>query len=303
MKKIYITLFILCTTASFLLAQHAPQYTHFMFNKLVYNPAYAGSNEVLTFSGLYRNQWTGIEGAPTTVNFNVHTPFFNQKCGAGLSIVSDQAGMLNTTYVNLSYAYRVKVNDRSTLSMGLMGRLEHSRLDWTGVETIDVDDELMGMGLATTVKPNFGVGLYLSSRKYYVGLSAPQLLANSLYRDLNIVEDIRTYYLMGGLILDLSEKVKFKPAVLFSYNPSAPFEVDLNANFIFMDALWVGGSYRLGDSFDAILAYQINSQLRAGAALDFTLTELQNYTSGGFELMVQYTFDYEDKKVNHLRYF
>ena len=101
----------------------------------------------------------------------------------------------------------------------------------------------------------------------------------------------------GGLVANLTKNVKFKPAVLLSYNPNAPFEIDLNANFIFMDAFWIGASYRLGDSFDALFGYQFNPQLRAGVAVDFTLSELNDYTAGGFEIMLQYSMFYKEGMV------
>jgi len=305
MKKILLTIAAIGGLVILTFAQQAPQYTNFMFNQLAYNPAYAGSNEVLTMSAIYRNQWSGIDGAPKTINFNVHTPFFNDRCGAGLSVMNDVTGLINSTNINLSYNYRLPVAENSTLAMGLMGRLETGRINWQAVQAIDLSDQMIGMDEESyRLKPNFGAGLYLSSSKYYIGISAPQLLKNSLYSDLNDnVGDVRTYYLTGGLVTNLSENVKFKPAVLLSYNQNAPFEIDLNANFIFMDAFWVGASYRLGDSVDALFGYQFNPQLRAGVAVDFTLSELNDYTAGGFEIMLQYSMWYKEGSVNNLRYF
>ena len=300
-KLLFICTFVWSATAIF--AQQAPQFTNFMFNKLVYNPAYAGSHEVLTLNAIYRNQWTGIEGAPVTANFNMHTPFLNNRCGVGLSVISDQIGMVNSTYANLSYNYRLPVGEKSTLAMGIMGRLEQSSIDWTQSQELDAGDPRIGMGQSSDVKPNFGAGVYLSSDRYYLGFSVPQLLKNNLYTDLNITENVQNYYFMGGVVADLNKDVKIKPAVLLTYNPSAPFEADFNLNFIFMDALWLGGSYRMGDSFDAIMAYQFTKQLRGGLAVDFTTSELQDYTSGSFEVMLQYSFVYEKNGVTNLRFF
>ena len=257
----------------------------------------------MTLSALYRNQWAGINGAPVTANFNMHLPFWNDRCGAGLSVVTDQIGMLNSTYVNLSYAYRLPVGERSKLSMGIMGRLQQSNIDWTRSEELDLGDQLIGMGQVSDVQPNFGAGVYLSNDNYYVGFSIPQILKNNLYNDLNVVESVQNFYLMGGFVRPLTKDVKVKPAVLLTYNPSAPFEAEFNLNFIFMDALWLGGSYRLGDSFDGVVAYQFTKQLRGGVAVDFTTTELKNYTSGSYEVMLQYSFLYDKTGVNNLRFF
>ncbi len=303
MRKLIILGAFIIIGCSTLMAQQAPQFTNFMFNKLVYNPAYAGSHEVLTLNAIYRNQWLGIDGAPETANFNMHMPFLKDRCGAGLSIISDRVGMVNTTNINLSYSYRMKVSERSTLGIGLMGRLEQSSIDWTMTDELQQGDQMIGTGQSMDIQPNFGAGVFLSSDKYYVGLSVPQLLKNNLYTDMNIAENVQNYYLMGGVVLDLNKDVKIKPAAMFTYNPSAPFEADFNLNFIFMDAFWIGGSYRMGDSFDGIIAYQFTKQLRGGMAVDFTTSELADYTSGSFEVMLQYSFVYEKNGVTNLRFF
>jgi len=303
MKKIIILAAVSLMVVSSSYAQHAPQYSNFMFNKLNYNPAYAGSRDVLTGNALYRNQWQAIDGAPKTLNFNVHLPFLQGRCGAGLSVVSDQIGMLNTTSATLSYNYSFPVGEKTRLGIGIMGRLENGRVDWTQADPADFNDSLLGTMESNVTKPNFGAGIYLTNKKYYVGLSAPQLLRNTLYTGLEFVDDVRPYYLMAGFVMNLTDNIKLKPAALVSYNPSSPFEVDLNAMFIFMDAVWIGGTYRLGDSFDAVVQYQFTDQIRAGLAVDFTTSELMNYTTGSYEVMVEYSFMYNDDGIKNLRYF
>ena len=108
---------------------------------------------------------------------------------------------------------------------------------------------------------------------------------------------------MGGFMTRINHAVKFKPAMLVTLNQGAPFELDLNASFLFMDRVWVGASYRLGDSFDAMLQYQFNSQIRAGVAVDLTTSALSQYSPGSFEVMLEYGLNFEGKGMNHLRYF
>lgn len=302
MKKIYFIIsFVLI--GLFANGQNAPQYSAFMFNKLAYNPAYAGSREVLTIGADYRNQWTGIEGAPKTAGIYVHTPFFKQRAGAGLSIVSDKIGMMNFNYVNLSYNYKLSLSNGATLALGLMGRLEHGSIDWSKANPVDMSDRLVQATSTSKVQPNFGLGAYYSKENYYIGVSVPQMMKNTLYSNLGGRVTNRNYYLMGGVVIPLNGNVKFKPSTLVSYNENTAFEMELNANFIFMNAFWVGGSYRLGDSFDAVVAYQINRQIKVAAVADFTLTELRDYSKGSFEFLVEYSFLYGDTKLKNIRYF
>ena len=306
MKKLLIAVAVLffVVDAS---AQNDPHYSMFMFNRLSINPAYAGGNEVLTLTGHYRNQWQGITGAPKTYTFAAHSPFFKKRCGLGLSVVADKIGMVNTMMVDLSYAYRIKLNNESTLSIGVQGQIDYGRIDWNEADPLDQGDDMLPMSETSKINPNFGLGVYYANPSYYVGLSVPRVLKTSIYDDEATdyigINSLRSYYLMGGLMMRMSKNVEFHPAALITVNPKSPFEADLNASFIFMKTLWVGASYRLGDSFDFILQYQLNQQLKAAVGVDVTLTELSNYSPGSFEVMLEYVFLRNGSRLKNIRYF
>jgi type IX secretion system PorP/SprF family membrane protein len=290
-----------------LFAQQDAQYSQFIFNKLSFNPAYVGSKEALALASVYRYQWQGIEGAPRTLNVQTHAPFANYRNGIGLSITSDQVGILNSSLADLFYAYRIPFRNKSTLSIGLQTRFEYTRLDLTDVELIHIGDNSVPTGEGDRTNINFGLGVYYSAKSFFVGLSAPQLLKNTLYNDdfigLGRLSRFRSYYLMAGVIAPVGNNVYFKPSMMISYNPNAPFEMNFNASFLFMEALWLGVSYRLGDSVQGVVQYQFNKQFKAGLALDFTLSELQRYTAGSLEVMVEYLFSFEKDGINNIRFF
>lgn len=306
MQKYILVLFVmsLAWTAN---GQYEPHYTQFMHNKLAINPAYAGNKEVMTFTALYRNQWSGIEGAPTTYTFNAHSAFLDNKVGGGLSILGDQHGFYKTLNIGMDYAYRMPMNNGATLSVGVSGKLEYGQVDFTLVDPIDLNDDDIPMTNETKLNPNFGMGLFYSHPQYYVGLSAPNLLKTTVFVDdpdqAPSLSKMRSYYLMGGFMTRINQAVQFKPAMLLTFNPNAPFEMDLNASFLFMDKVWIGASYRLGDSFDLMFQYQFNPQVRAGVAVDITTSELSQYSPGSFEVMMEYSLNFEGKSLNHLRYF
>ena len=304
MRK-YILLLTLIASSSMIFGQGDAHYTQFMHNKLAINPAYAGSKEVMSFTALYRNQWAGIDGAPTTYTLNAHTPFFNNRCGGGLSIIGDRHGFYQTINVGLDYAYRMPMGNGSTLSLGLSGQMEYGKVDFTMIDPAHQDDEDIPMNDEVKLSPNFGLGAYYSHPKFYLGFSVPNIMKTTLYNDASTINlnQVRTYHIMAGYMTRLSNSIQFKPAMLISYNPSAPIEVDLNASFLILDQVWVGASYRLGDSVDAMFQYQFNSQLRAGVAVDITTSELSQYSPGSFEVMLEYSLDYEGKGMNHLRFF
>ena len=302
-----LVLVVVFLSTSSVSAQYDMHHTQFMHNKLSINPAYAGDREVFSMTALYRNQWFGVDGAPKTFSLHAHTPFINQRNAVGLTIINDAIGNVNTSYVGASYAYRMPISNETTLSVGIQGRVEHSRVDWSQADPLDQGDNTIPTSARNKTNPNFGMGVYLSNENYYAGLSIPTLLRTAVY-DKNSLSDVsinsqRSYYLMGGVIMRLNQNVKFAPAVLLTYNPSTPFEMDLNANFIFMNSFWVGASYRLGDSVDGLVMFQINSQVKLGVAFDYTLTKLQEFSPGSIELLVDYNFKFKGEKVNNIRFF
>lgn len=306
MRKIYLLFLFTAMHLVNAKSQNDVQFTQFMFNKIGYNPAFAGSDKVLTVNAIYRHQWSGVEGAPRTLNAHIHTPFAKNRCGIGLSLTSDQIGMFNTTFVELSYAYKIPFG-RNTLSIGVNGRVEHGQIDWTKANSLDQVDALIQNAESSVTTPNFGFGAVYGGERFFAGVSLNQLLNNSYFQHIDLPEErelnMRTIYLMGGAVFNLGQKVEFQPVLLASYNRNAPFDLDINLGFTFVDAFFAGLSYRLDDSADLLLAYQITKQFRLGAAYDFTISELSQGTSGSFEIMMQYRFIFDDLGIRNLRFF
>lgn len=307
MKKLYIFIFILINLS--LAAQNEVQYTHFLFNKLAYNAAYAGAAQTPIITAIYRNQWLNLDGAPTTATANFHTPLANNRVGLGLNISADRVGMVRTNSIEANYAYRFNLNG-GRLSLGLNGRIEQGQVNWLEAAPLDIGDNRIPSIEAARISSNFGFGMYYEKSNFYLGLSIPQLLRPSIYNDLrdaNTNNFHRTFYLMTGGLFNMNDNIKLQPGLLVSHNPVVPFELDLNTNIIFLDALWVGANYRLGDSFSAIIQYQFTPQLRLGTAFDFTMTELNSYSNGTIEMMLSYQFikpiPDEAKQISNLRYF
>ncbi len=306
MKKLF-NLFILITFSLGCFAQSDLLYSHFMFNKLAFNPGYTGSKGSFDVSAYYRRQWSGIDGSPRTMNFNAHTPFGGGKNALGIAFTADEIGDVNSTALDLFYAYQIKWSAKSKLSIGLQGRIEQGRFNWSNASAVEKDDEAIPNTNDTNYAPNFGVGAYYFAGKYYVGLSVPRLLKNPLYLSNDNTgtsrEGVLTYYMTAGAQLKLTRQIQLMPAVLLSYNTNAPVDVDLNANFLFLDAFWLGASYRLADSFDGLMGYEFKNGMRLGLAMDFTLSKLRKFTNGSYEIMLGYTFKCKECDVHHLRYF
>ena len=135
-----------------------------------------------------------------------------------------------------------------------------------------------------------------------MGLSVPQLRESTFFEQVGI-SNFRTYYLMGGIVTDIGQNVKLVPGFLISSNDNAPFELDINANLVFMEKFWVGLNYRLGDSIDGLIQYQLSDRLRAGISYDFTTTMLNTVSNGSVEVNASYLFGSCNQEVSNLRFF
>ena len=138
--------------------------------------------------------------------------------------------------------------------------------------------------------PNFGVGAFLQSDKYYIGFSIPKILENSIKDNYNNLTQtgIRQYYLIAGYVFHLSEYLQFKPTFLTKAAVGAPFQLDLTANFLIGEKVWMGAMYRAGDAFGLIAQWIFDKKLRIGYAYDYTTSQLKQFNNGTHEVMVSY---------------
>ncbi len=286
--------------------QQEAMFTQYMFNGLALNPAYAGSHESLSATLLFRDQWTGLTGAPTTQTFSMHSPIRNAKIALGLQVIHDKITVFNQYGVNGSYAYRIFTN-KGTLSFGLQVGFTSYNADLTELQPQDPTDNVFSVDV-NKFMPNFGAGVYYYTDKFYVGFSVPQLITNSL--DEQIIEEDsdarqdRHYFLTSGYMFELSPSVKLKPNLLLKVVEGAPVELDLNANVLFSEVLWLGLSWRSMADFDAMMQIQLTDQLLLGYSYDFAnTTDLRRVNSGSHELMINYRFRYAKNKVVTPRYF
>jgi len=289
-------------------SQQDPLYTQYMFNTLALNPGYAGTRDMLSLMLTSRHQWVGFDGAPITQTFTANTPVADKNIGLGISVIYDRVGPTKQTGTYIDYSFQIKISKNSKLSFGLKGGGNFYQLDMAELKRLTpYDDPAYSVPNYNNFLPNFGVGIYYYSQVFYLGISVPKLLENS-YTD-NEVEtyqagkEMRHYYIMTGAVFNISNNIKFKPSMLARMTQAAPFSMDLNANFLIMERLWVGGMYRISESFGAMAQFKITPQFSIGYSYDMNTNELQNYNSGTHEIMLNYDFNFKKDKVQNPRYF
>lgn len=303
-KHFIVVIILLCLTLT-LNAQQDSQYTQYMYNTQVVNPAYAGNRGLLSINGLHRTQWVGLEGAPTTYSLTVNSPV-GERVGLGFSFIKDEIGPSIENNLTVDFSYTIPIGATTNLSLGLKGGLNVLDVDYSKLTIFNQNDINFQNNINNRITPTIGLGFYLNGNdKWYLGLSSPNLLKTDHYNDIQnseVTEEIHGY-LIGGYVFNLNESLKFKPAALIKGVVGAPLAVDVSANFLFNEKFTLGAAYRLDAAVSALAAFQISDQLMIGYAYDYDTTELGNYNSGSHEIFLRFEFLKTANRIISPRFF
>ena len=303
MKQTLVLLAWMALTATEMRGQSDQHYTMFLYNKLLYNPAYAGSRDLLSANSDYRDQWDAIPGAPKTANVTVDAPVGSymkdfRKIALGFSITNEILGVEHNTDMKAYYAYRIQ-SKNSIISFGLSGGFDLYSANYSQLNLYQPNDPNFAYNISQSVLPNFGAGIYAYRNNAYLGLSVPNLLQDAYDKKEvmvhnRIAEQIRGWYLSGGYVYPVNETMKLEPQCLVRYagggGYSLPLSADLNVSVIFYDRLLLGATYRTDHSVEMIAHIQATPRINLGYAYDYLLSGLNGYSGGTHELVVGYDF-------------
>ena len=286
-------------------AQQDSQYTHYMYNAININPAYAGSRGVTSIFGLHRTQRVGLDGAPTTNAFSINTPLQNSRLGLGVSFVNDKIGASDQNNIAVDLSYTIPTSEKYDLSFGIKASADLLNVDYTKLDRYDTSVPTFQNNIDNQFSPNIGAGVYYHSDKLYVGFSVPNFLTVRHFDDngSTTVQDRLHYYLMGGYVFDVSPTVKLKPSVLTKMVAGAPLQVDLSTNVLLQDKFSLGLSYRWGAAVTAMAGIQVTDGLLVGYSYDFDTTSLENYNSGSHEIFLRFELFNIQKRIITPRFF
>lgn len=303
MKKVLLGLVLLALGYSSK-AQQDYQFTHYMYDKLSFNPGYAGLNNSICGTVLFREQWSAFEGNPTTALINVHAPVKMLRGGIGFTYVSDQLGYEKNNLARLSYSYHLGLGVGS-LGIGVSAGIFHKRIDATWITpdgTPAYDDAAIETGTEADLSnisdlvPDFNLGVFYQQNQMYMGLSATHLVKTDL-TILNI-QNVQHFWVTAGYDYDMHPDFKLRPSVL-AKSDGASTQLDININVLYKSMIWGGVSYRVSDAIAPMIGYQTNvgdGVLRIGYAYDVTTSQLKSYSNGSHDIMLNYCFDLDKPK-------
>ena len=310
--KYFSILLLIIASVNMAFSQQDAQYTQYMYNTQVINPGYIGSKNALGFGLLYRTQWAGFEGAPSTGTFTFNTPLGLLKRNAiGLSIINDRIGPSNETGITVDYAYSLLLSGNSRISFGIKGGLSILDVDYSKLNVYNENDWQFAENVDKKVQPQIGAGIYYNNDRLYLGLSVPNFFNSKHYNANNtsnsnedaIAIERLHYFFLAGYVFHINESIKLKPATMLKWVNGSPLQVDVSANFLFNNKFTLGASYRWDAAISAMAGFQISEQFFLGVGYDFQTTDIQDHSNGSYEFFLKFDLFNNPERILTPRFF
>jgi type IX secretion system PorP/SprF family membrane protein len=275
-------------------AQMFPLSDHYAVNALAINPAFAGCQDALSATISYRDQWVGFNDSPKSYILSVHTPVFNDRVGLGLLVENNSIGIFKETSFLGNYAYRMELEE-GKLALGLGFGLTMYNSAWNELISADPGDVQLMNNNTSAVMPNFSLGTYYYTKKYFIGISMPLFLSHQLnisngkYKIGNNFSGSNYFFTTGGEV-NLNSQFKLLPSILLKYHPKDPLQIDYNAQISFKDKIWMGIGYRNKNVLVGMLQCQLNYQIRMAYSYDYDFGSIGKYINGSHEFVLNYVF-------------
>lgn len=314
-----ISIFIFLLVGMQVFAQQRPQYTQYIFNNYLLNPAISGIENYIDVKAGYRNQWVGLSDAPVTSTLSFHAPLGKRFLygnatsfggqgnnpmsrsyvqtyqaaephhGVGFNIVSDKTGPIARTDVNATYAYHLGLSETLNISVGVAAGVSRTGLDLSRITLENSADPAIS-GDYNRMQPDLGMGVWLYGPRYFFGVSAQQLLGRPITftNDATYTQgkQVPHYFATAGYKFFLSDDIAAIPSVMVKQVSPVPLSMDANMKIAFQDKFWLGGSYRRNDSFSAMAGFNLGYLFNLSYAYDFTSSDLRSVSSGSHEVIL-----------------
>ena len=295
MKPIYIKLILICAflwSVDSMKAQVEPQFTNYMYNVQQFNPAFVSELQQGSLTGMFRSQWTGLEGAPESQWLSYGTPLANNRMGLGLNLVHDKIGPSSYKAFAAVYAYKIRFNEQTSLSLGINGGGALLDIDFTKGNFQNPGDVAQN-NISNQFYAKVGAGAILSSEHWFLGLSVPNFFQEDFYDEeiRNVVADKIQYNVFGGYNFDLSRNLTLRPSVLANIIEGNPITLNANANVLLYDRLSIGLGYRYDEAMTGMVGFQILEGLFAGYSYDYATNDFSEFHNGSHEIVIKFQFN------------
>ena len=304
MKKIYLSVYFILTTVVISMGQQRAQFTQYMINPFLYNPAVAGTEDYTDIRAGYRKQWTGFDGSPSSAYLSVHTNIGKAKTvntrarnkkngfhGIGAVITNDQIGATSTTTISAAYSYHLRVSRKIFASLGAMGGLQQYALESSKLNTTNPNDAAIN-GFSNRSLADVNIGTWVYSDKFYAGATMIQVVPQTLYNSTNNTIEkgklAHHYMVMAGYRIPIGNDLTFIPSFCVKAVSPAPVSYDINSKIRYKNIGWIGLSYRHKDAVAAMFGIIIDNTFDVSYSYDYTTSAIKQFSGGSHEIIVGY---------------
>jgi len=231
-----ITSFFLIFKADKSFAQREVLYEQYLQNPMSINPGFTGVREAFNMTAMFRRKWFTIQNSPSSQTFAADGTFGNGKFGVGFQALNDQTSFFTTTAFSASFAYHLAITDQWKLGLGGQG----------GINVLPVFDVGSIYNSTNRALGSVGIGAWLHSDNFYLGVSKPELLSQGFGQQQIAFYYRRPLYVMIGGSYDLADEVKLIPNLLFVQEKDYRLRVDFGGRFWFNEKVGLGGTYHAG---------------------------------------------------------
>ncbi len=314
MKKYsIITTIILLSLATISRGQQDAVNSQFVMNKMFINPGYTGYKEQAMLTAMHRMQWVGFKGAPMTQTLSFDTPLKKNQIAVGGILTHDKAGPLSRIGATGTFAYRMRLSNRATLSWGAQASVDVYQMNLTDLtlssDSYGLQDDAFMYNTKGLVLPNIGFGAYYFKKDHFIGLSCPKMLRPKLEKknapaySLLDGRSEPTIYMFGGKQFKINKDIQIIASMLARAEWNSPMSIGLYANAIYMKNFNFGLFYHLRETGGFMFQWQFDKQIKVGYSFDIPMNELSRYTYGSHEIAVNYALSSSKKRIVYPRYF
>lgn len=305
-KSLLLLVMILGFNIQFSIAQQQWQYSQYMNNNFLLNPAEGGTEKFTDIKLGYRTQWVGLGGSPRSAFLSAHHPINKNNDevegvrplphhGVGGYLTRDITGPITQSAMYGSYAYHLPVSQHTTVSFGAFVGLKEFQLNSSALRFEDSQNETATNNVQTSYLPDASLGVWVYGTRYYVGVSMFQLFGNDL--KINDTETskaalARHSFVTAGYKVNLNENFFLVPSFVLKYAAPAPVQFDLNMKLRYKDQYWTGVSYRNKDAIVLLAGITLDQKWDIGYSYDYNTSALNAFNSGSHEILIGY-------RINH----
>lgn len=303
MKKIVI--YSLAFICPYLLnGQQMEQFSMYMENNYLINPAEAGTTDYVDIKLGYRNQWTNLDGAPNTYFFSAHSPLKKKRNdvsevtplpyhGVGVAVIGDQIGPFNRSNLKLSYSYQRPLSQKLTVSAGVHAGFQQYAFNSDLIKNVRSRSELFTSDATdNTIVPDLSIGFWGHTHNFYFGFASFQLIPAKL--DINVSSDgndgrlsAHHWFTTGVRIpLDKKEHFNFVPSTAIRKVSGAPISADINAKLHYQDHAWLGLSLRPKDALVTIIGLTFIKKIDVAYSYDWTFKNSRRLSNNTHEILL-----------------